>query len=528
MANKLLLKKSNVAAKVPLTSDLAYGEIALNYQDGRLYFKTAGNAIDYFSSGAASTPTLQAVTGIGATTSIASTFSGGLTVGGTGVVYNGSTSGAITLKSTAVAGTNVITLPAATGTVALTSDIIAQKKQEYTATAAQTTFTVTNGYTVGTVQVFANGIALAAADYTATTGTTVVLTEARVVGDNIIILCFGTGSGGSGSGGTTTNALTVSTGLALNSGTTFDGSAAKTLSLASIWGSNQSAGGSLQYISNLTFDIYGRMTGMGSSYLPGTNSFSSIYVNGNPATSASGYETLNFVGSGATTVAYSSGAYKTITISSTASAGGGSAGWYSMIATQTSGTTLPVPTAYDGSNSNMAYVKLFVGGDDASYPNGSQPITGMWSSYSGSGINTYSNSDSSPGYSGSTIAFYTTSGGVRFAIAPKWVSPTSGSISYSGVSSYSGGTFNSMNGWMGPPGYYSNKAWFGIVVVDTTGITATAVNCTVHQTMSSSYKTYFAISMTDAQCSTVSNSSGAVCTFSSNVLMRSYGYYTYG
>jgi len=45
MANNILLKKSSVAAKVPTTGDLDYGELALNYADGALYYKTSGNAI---------------------------------------------------------------------------------------------------------------------------------------------------------------------------------------------------------------------------------------------------------------------------------------------------------------------------------------------------------------------------------------------------------------------------------------------------------------------------------------------------
>lgn len=51
MANKVLLKKSSVAAKIPLTTDLDYGELALNYADGKLYFKNSSNAISLFESG---------------------------------------------------------------------------------------------------------------------------------------------------------------------------------------------------------------------------------------------------------------------------------------------------------------------------------------------------------------------------------------------------------------------------------------------------------------------------------------------
>lgn len=50
MANKVLLKKSSVAAKVPLTTDLDYGELALNYADGKLYFKNASNVVAAFDA----------------------------------------------------------------------------------------------------------------------------------------------------------------------------------------------------------------------------------------------------------------------------------------------------------------------------------------------------------------------------------------------------------------------------------------------------------------------------------------------
>jgi hypothetical protein len=51
MANKVQLKKSSVAARVPLTTDVDYGELALNYTDGKLYYKKSdGTTIDYFPS----------------------------------------------------------------------------------------------------------------------------------------------------------------------------------------------------------------------------------------------------------------------------------------------------------------------------------------------------------------------------------------------------------------------------------------------------------------------------------------------
>lgn len=48
MANKIVLKKSSEADKVPAPEDLAYGELAINYADGKLYYKTATNSIASF------------------------------------------------------------------------------------------------------------------------------------------------------------------------------------------------------------------------------------------------------------------------------------------------------------------------------------------------------------------------------------------------------------------------------------------------------------------------------------------------
>lgn len=55
MANKVLLKKSSVAAKVPLAADLDYGELAINYTDGKLYFKNNSNQIQSFTAGSGGT-----------------------------------------------------------------------------------------------------------------------------------------------------------------------------------------------------------------------------------------------------------------------------------------------------------------------------------------------------------------------------------------------------------------------------------------------------------------------------------------
>jgi hypothetical protein len=49
MANKILLKKSSVTTKVPALIDLDYGELAINYTDGKLYYKTASNTVKSFT-----------------------------------------------------------------------------------------------------------------------------------------------------------------------------------------------------------------------------------------------------------------------------------------------------------------------------------------------------------------------------------------------------------------------------------------------------------------------------------------------
>jgi hypothetical protein len=50
MANKIILKKSAVASKAPTESDLDYGELALNYTDGKLYYKNSTNLIAAFNA----------------------------------------------------------------------------------------------------------------------------------------------------------------------------------------------------------------------------------------------------------------------------------------------------------------------------------------------------------------------------------------------------------------------------------------------------------------------------------------------
>lgn len=60
----------------------------------------------------------------------------------------------------------------------------------YTATANQTTFTITGGYTVGLLDIFLNGVRIPESDFTATNGTTVVFTEGVKAGDIITAVLY--------------------------------------------------------------------------------------------------------------------------------------------------------------------------------------------------------------------------------------------------------------------------------------------------------------------------------------------------
>jgi hypothetical protein len=54
MAQPILLKRSSVAGKAPTTANLQYGELSINYTDGKLYYLTSNNTINSFSSNGSS------------------------------------------------------------------------------------------------------------------------------------------------------------------------------------------------------------------------------------------------------------------------------------------------------------------------------------------------------------------------------------------------------------------------------------------------------------------------------------------
>lgn len=50
MSNKITIKRSAVPGKIPLPGDLEFGEFAINYADGNLFFKTSSNTIATLAS----------------------------------------------------------------------------------------------------------------------------------------------------------------------------------------------------------------------------------------------------------------------------------------------------------------------------------------------------------------------------------------------------------------------------------------------------------------------------------------------
>ena len=89
----------------------------------------------------------------------------------------------------------------------------------FTATGGQTTFTPSGSYQVGFLNVIRNGSQLAPADYTATNGTTVVLNNACVAGDIVVIQVYTLTSLTNAlpsTGGTVTGATTFNSTVSIN------------------------------------------------------------------------------------------------------------------------------------------------------------------------------------------------------------------------------------------------------------------------------------------------------------------------
>jgi hypothetical protein len=146
--------RSATAAATPSAGNLVFGELALNYFDGNLFFKDASNIVRLLASTAAATGTVSSVQASGGTTGL--TFSGGpvttagtLTLGGTLAVANGGTgvttstgSGSTVLSNSPTFGTQItVSGPVIAGTASGVSLQMADNSAiRNTSTAGNTLF----------------------------------------------------------------------------------------------------------------------------------------------------------------------------------------------------------------------------------------------------------------------------------------------------------------------------------------------------------------------------------------------------
>jgi len=136
------------------------------------------------------------------------TVTGGYVVGLVDVYINGvkllpsdftATNGSTVVLATGAVLNDSVTIINYTATIAALPT--SRDTIDYTATSAQTTFTVSGGYVVGLLDVYVNGVKLTSSEYTATNGTTFVLTVASVTGDQVQAIRYNASVNGvSGSG----------------------------------------------------------------------------------------------------------------------------------------------------------------------------------------------------------------------------------------------------------------------------------------------------------------------------------------
>lgn len=198
------IKQSAVAGRLPThntgnATDIAQGELALNTADQKLYSKDSSGTIFQIggSSGGAAGAN-EIITTDFTATNAQTTFS--VTYNQlndhVNVYYNGvklspdeytATSGnSVVLDVGAVTGSTISIEVIKALSLASGSDIT---DHEFTATASQTTFTITGGYNASNsiLDVYVNGVKIPAADYTANNGTTVVLGTAAAVNDQVTV-----------------------------------------------------------------------------------------------------------------------------------------------------------------------------------------------------------------------------------------------------------------------------------------------------------------------------------------------------
>ena len=118
-------------------------------------------------------------------------ITGSLTVIGTTVL-----SGSLAVSTFSGSGVRYLVSDEAGNMTAQTASAAIKNNQVYTASAGQTTFTVTNGYTTGLADVFINGTKLlAGTEYTDTSGTNIVLATGSFANDIVEVVTYQPASG---------------------------------------------------------------------------------------------------------------------------------------------------------------------------------------------------------------------------------------------------------------------------------------------------------------------------------------------
>jgi len=112
-------KRSETALSVPAANSLQVGELAMNVTDGKFYTKTTGNVVK--EVGGAGAVTLNSVTTAGASSS------NDILLDGANLIFEGYQANAFETTLTAAEPTadNTVTLPNASGTLAMDGDALA-------------------------------------------------------------------------------------------------------------------------------------------------------------------------------------------------------------------------------------------------------------------------------------------------------------------------------------------------------------------------------------------------------------------
>ena len=120
MATVIKPKRTETALAIPSAGSLEAGELAMNVTDGKFYTKTTGGTVKEI--GGAGAVTLNSVTTAGASTTTSI-----LLDQGANLIFEGNLANAYetTLTVTEPTADRTITLPNATGTVALDGDALA-------------------------------------------------------------------------------------------------------------------------------------------------------------------------------------------------------------------------------------------------------------------------------------------------------------------------------------------------------------------------------------------------------------------